>query len=177
MPGASRSALVAACSAVFIAGQRTLLFAASPDDLSRAVYRTSHFVDARQVAQAVRDNTATGDRIAVFGSEPEIYFYSDRRAATGFIYMYPLMEKQAYAARMQGEMIQQVEAVHPKIVVAVLDEFSWLIRPESERRVLQWIPRYLSACYDRIDVPGLSGSAEDFQVYRWKSDHACGTGS
>ncbi len=177
LPGGVALALVAACSAVLIVGQRTMLFAASPDDLSRAVYPASHFVDARQVAQVLRDNTAPDDRIAVLGSEPEIYFYADRRGATGYIYMYPLMETQPYASRMQDEMIGQVEAAHPKFVVVVFDKFSWLIHPESERRVLDWSPRYLDSCYDRLNVPGLSASAEVFLVYRWKSDHACRAGS
>jgi 4-amino-4-deoxy-L-arabinose transferase-like glycosyltransferase len=169
--------LVAAVSALFIVGQRQALFAASPDDLSRAVYRSEHFIDARQVAEFIRDNTAADDRIAVLGSEPEIYFYADRRAATGYVYAYALMEPQPYAAHMQDEMIREVETAHPKYVVAVLDQFSWLIRKTSERRILEWIPRYLDTCYDRVDVAGLSGSADAFQVYRWKTDHACRAGS
>jgi len=31
-------------------------------------------------------------------SEPPIYFYAGLRAAPGYIYMYPLMENQPYAA-------------------------------------------------------------------------------
>ena len=31
-------------------------------------------------------------------SEPQIYFYAGLRAAPGYIYMYPLMENQPYAA-------------------------------------------------------------------------------
>jgi len=37
-------------------------------------------------------------RIALIGSEPQIYFYVGLIAATGCIYMYPLMENQPYAA-------------------------------------------------------------------------------
>jgi 4-amino-4-deoxy-L-arabinose transferase-like glycosyltransferase len=169
--------VVGAVSLVFIAGERTLLVAASPDALSLAVYRTSTFVNARRVAQYVRDHTAPDDRLAVFGSEPEIYFYANRRAATGYIYTYALMEPQPYAAHMQDEMIGQVETAHPKYIVAVLDRTSWLIEPASRRRILEWIPRYLDACYDRVDVAGPPASAETFQVYHWKTDHMCRAGS
>ena len=175
--GGAAVALLAACSAALIVGQRAALFAASPDDVSRAVYRSSHFIDARQVAQFVRDATAPGDRIAVLGSEPEIYFYADRRAATGYIYTYALMEAQPYAARMQDEMIRQVEAAHPKFVVAVLHRSSWLMGPESPRRILDWIPRYLESCYDRVDAAGPASAEGAFEVYRWKSDHECRAGS
>lgn len=169
--------LVAACSALFIVTNRAVLFAAAPDDVSRLVYRSAYFADARQVALLIRDATAPGDQIAVFGSEPEIYFYSDRRAATAYIYTYGLMEAQPYAARMQDEMIRQVDAAHPKYLVAVLHPTSWLIHKESQRRILEWIPRYVDACYDRVDAVGLSGPADAFQVYRWKSDNPCHAGS
>jgi Dolichyl-phosphate-mannose-protein mannosyltransferase len=169
--------LVCVFSAMFIVGQRSLLFAASPDDLSLAIYGGRLFSDARPVGQFIRDETSPDDRIAVLGSEPEIYFYADRRPATGYVYTYALMEPQPYAAHMQDEMIRQVETAHPKYVVAVLDQSSWLIRKASERRVLEWIPRYLDTCYDRIDVPGLSGSVDALQVYRWKTDQACRAGS
>ena len=177
LAGGVAVALVGGCSAVLIVGQRATLFAASPDDVSRAVYQSPHFVEAREVARFVRENTAPDDRIAVLGSEPEIYFYADRRAATGYIYTYALMEPQPYAARMQDEMIRQVETAHPKYVVAVLDQSAWLIRNTSERRILAWIPRYLDTCYDGIEVPGLSASTNVFQLYRWKNDHACRAGS
>ena len=129
------------------------------------------------MAEFIRERSSPDDRIAVLGSEPEIYFYANRRAATGYIYTYALTEPQPYAARMQDELIRQVEAAHPKYVVAVLDQSSWLIGKTSERRVLDWIPRYLDKCYDRVDVAGLSGSAETLEVYRWKTDRACRAGS
>jgi len=45
----------------------------------------------------------------VLGSEPQIYFYSGRRSATGYLYMYSLTEEQKYALRMQKEMIGEIE--------------------------------------------------------------------
>ena len=37
------------------------------------------------IARYIRERTAPGDRIAVIGSEPEIYFYAERNAATGHL--------------------------------------------------------------------------------------------
>jgi len=50
-----------------------------------------------------------GERIAVLGSEPQIYFYAKRRSATGYIYTYPLMEPQPYSKQMATEFKQEVE--------------------------------------------------------------------
>ncbi len=37
----------------------------------------------------------------VFGSEPEICFYSQRRCVSSYLYTYPLMEKQKFAQQMK----------------------------------------------------------------------------
>ena len=56
----------------------------------------------------------------MLGSEPQIYFYSQRRSATGYLYTYPLMEPQPFARRMQEEMIREIESTQPEFVVLVL---------------------------------------------------------
>jgi len=43
---------------------------------------------------------------------------------------------------MQREMISQIEAAEPQYVVYVQNQLSWLTRPESERRILDWWPKY-----------------------------------
>ena len=62
------------------------------------------------------------------------------------------MEPQPYAARMQDEMIGQIEAAHPKYVVFVGIGTSWVPRPSSNRRIFERIERYTRACYERVGV-------------------------
>ena len=67
------------------------------------------FLSLFRIADYLREHTTPDDTIAVLGSEPEIYFYSHRHSATGYIYTYPLMEPQKYARQMQEEMIREIE--------------------------------------------------------------------
>lgn len=122
-------------------------FAKSPAEASELMYRSSIFVDSVQVADYLRSETAPGDKIAVLGSEPQIYFYSRRRAATGYIYMYPLMEPHPYAARMQDELIRELELGQPACVVFVNMHTSWLRRPTSERKIFVWWNTYSKTNY------------------------------
>jgi 4-amino-4-deoxy-L-arabinose transferase-like glycosyltransferase len=80
--------------------------------------------------------------IAILGSEPEIYFYSRRRSASGNMYMYPLMETHPYAAQMQRELISQIETNNPEYIIFVDYHYSWLGRPESSRLVQHWWESY-----------------------------------
>ena len=148
--------------------ERGYLFAMSPDDVSRARYGRNLFAEAPAIGRYVRERTSARDRIAVIGSEPEIYFYAGRRSATGYLYTYPLMEQQPLAARMQDDMIREIEGAHPAMVVFVASRTSWAPRPGSDRRVLAWADRYLHRCYD---VVGIAERLPDGSTaMRWGAD-------
>ena len=60
----------------------------------QTVYGSNPFPEAVQVGDYLKNHASPGARIAVLGSEPEIYFYH-RHSATGYIYTYSLMEPQS----------------------------------------------------------------------------------
>ena len=137
-----------------------------PVDLSmRSVFGGNLFAETAHVAEYLKAHTTKDDRIAVLGSEPEIYFLSRRRAATGHIYTYPLMEEHPYALKMQEQMITEIERTRPAYVVYVDDELSWLARPDSPQRIFEWWKAYWTAQMDlvlTVEVQeGLRGSDMD----------------
>ena len=127
-------------------------FVLPPEKVSRAIYGTNPFPEAVEIARYIRDRTGINDRIAVLGSEPEIYFYADRISATGHIYMYGLMEDHPYAERMQTQMIREIETERPKYVVAVNVDTSWMVRPTSSQKFLDWGDNYVRIFYDLVGV-------------------------
>ncbi len=146
------AAAFAAVAAVLLYLQRDFLFTMTPRELSRTRYGSNPFIEAVEVGRELAKRTAPGDRIAVLGSEPEIYFYANRRSATGYIYTYPLMEPQKYAARMQGEMIREIEKANPKFLVFAKIAASWLPRPDSDKRIIEWGERYVTNCFDLVGI-------------------------
>jgi hypothetical protein len=125
-----------------LAGNGAVWFTLSPDKAHLEVYRSTVFDESAKMADYIRTHAAKNARIAVVGSEPEIYFLARRRSASGYIYMFPLMEDQPYAAKMQEEMIAEIEKNRPEYVVYVNDDFSWLRGPNSNPRVLDWWKGY-----------------------------------
>ncbi|MHC4124218.1 MAG: glycosyltransferase family 39 protein [Planctomycetota bacterium] len=99
--------------------QRDFFFKMTPTMAARNTYSPNPFPESLEIARFIRENTDTNDRIAVIGSEPQIYFYSNRRSATGYIYTYPLMENHPYAVKMQQEMAQEIEKTSPEFLVFV----------------------------------------------------------
>jgi len=136
----------------YVANEREYLFSMSADTLGGTLYGSSPFRAAIDIAGYLREHTNPDDRIAVLGSEPEIYFYADRTSASGYIYTYPLMERQKYSSRMKDEMIREIEAAHPKYLVFVQVPTSWLVHPQSDLKIFSWIERYTSQCYELIGI-------------------------
>jgi hypothetical protein len=160
--------LAVAAMGAYLAAERDYLFRLSPRDLSRSVYGANPFVEAPEIARYLASRTAPDDRIVVFGSEPEIYFYANRRSGTGYIYTYALMEPQPYASRMQDEMRREIEAAAPKYIVAVLIGASWLARPNSDQRIITWYQRYVTSCYEPVGLVDIHSA--DRTTIKWEGE-------
>lgn len=160
-------ALVVVCATGIAAGavlfgNGAVWFTLSPKKAVEKIYLSSLFGDTREVAAFIQEHTPPGARIAVIGSEPEIYFYARRRSATGHIYTYALMEAHPYAARLQEEMIKQVEEAKPEYVVFIQNQSSWLTQPESEKKILDWWPKYWEQNLQLIQTVATRQGAQEF---------------
>ena len=152
---ANRAMVARFCSVVILGAavgwpiitERKFFFQASLDDASRLIYPESPFSESIKIGEYLRERTSRGDTIAVLGSEPQIYFYSNRRSATGYIYTYGLMEAQKYATRMQEEMIREIERARPKFLIFVVMPDSWLQQPQSEQQIFTWANEYTAQNY------------------------------
>jgi len=144
--------------------QSDFLFSDDPVTATRSVYAPNPFTEAPQIAGYIKAHTAPQDRIAVLGSEPEIYFYAQRRSASGYIYSYEFMEEQKFASQMQQDAIHAIEEARPEYIVNVNVFFSWFPRPKSDRTIFEWSRKYLQDQYERVGVVDLLPQQAEF---RW----------
>ena len=156
--------LVAFAQGLF--GQREYLFAPDPVLACQSVYEENPFAEAVVVGEYLKSHASLGARIAVFGSEPEIYFYAHRHSATGYIYTYSLMEEQPYALEMQKEMIAEVEAARPEFVIFVNVPESFGRLPGSKPQIFAWAGTYLPSHYERVGVVDMNDPSD----YVWGDD-------
>jgi hypothetical protein len=135
-----------------------LFFQWPVDKVGRQLYRENPFAEAVAAARLIEEHSAPAARVAVIGSEPEIYFYARRHSATGYIYTYPLMEAQPYALVMQQEMAREIESVRPEYLVQVPYALSWLRQPGSNRYLADWFDGYAAKSYDKVGTVGFLSS-------------------
>ena len=139
-----------------------------PNEISRIMYGSNPFVEAPEIANYIKENSAATDKIAVLGSEPEIFFYADRHSATGYIYTYGLMEIHDYNKKMQQEMIAEIEKNKPKFIVFCDIATSWLTRPNSPMLIFDWFNKYSDANYE---LTGVADIVSGYQtIYKWNDE-------
>jgi hypothetical protein len=124
-----------------------LWFSLNPDEASDRIYGSSLFSACAQAGHYIKAHSQSTARVAVLGSEPEIYFYSQRLSATGYIYVYPMMDSHDYARKMQEQLINEIETQKPEFIVFMNVHFSWLGRESSPHNIFKWWQAYWNTRY------------------------------
>ncbi len=119
---------------------RQIIRGTGPND--HGLYGLDPLPEAEVVAKFIADNSAPDARVAILGSEPEIYFLAHRHSATGYIYTYGLMEPQPFALTMQREMIGDIEACRPQFLVYARNIMSWNRHDDSTSLIFNWWAAY-----------------------------------
>jgi hypothetical protein len=147
--------------------ERYYLFISPPNDVSRSVYKNNPFSESIVIANYIREHSALSDKIAVLGSEPQIYFYSNRLSATGHIYMHNLtMTSGSIAERFLGELISDIESQRPLYIVKIAYD-EWAGNPELRQKLEDWSDNHLNKYYKRV---GLIDIYQDKTKYYWEKD-------
>ena len=123
------------------------------------------------IAEYVNRHSTPDQQMAVLGSEPQLYFYARRHAATGHLFAYPLMERNPFALKLQQDMSREIEAAKPEFLVAFDNSSSWwMVVPDPQRFILDWSARYVERYYRPVGlVDILTPERTD---YRWGEEAA-----
>jgi len=162
------SLLISAAILYSLCQNRMVFFKLSPSGFSRMTYGRNPFMESLEISSYIKARTDPEDKILVLGSEPQIYFYSGRRAATKYIYAYPLMEEHRYTLSMQEEMINDVESARPEFIVFVNIPTSWLVKQKSEKLVFNWFDDYSKAYYKKVGIVDII--SPNLTVYKWDGE-------
>jgi hypothetical protein len=152
--------------------QKGWFFDMDPVTLCRFVYAGNPFTESIPVARYIETNTSLYDKILIFGSEPQLAFYSGRKSATGYIYMYDLVYDHPYVGKMQDEMFREAEESKPAMAIFVSVPYSWLARPEVSDTLFRWFNDYLVRNqFKTVGVVELKNPPES-SIYAWDQDAA-----
>jgi len=159
--------LLLAAGGIVVWQQREFSFVWTPTRVCREVYGANPFVESPVIAEYLNRHLQPDQQVAVLGSEPQLYFYTKRVAATKYITVHSLMEPQPFASKMQEEMRQEIEEAKPEFLIFVGVDVSWMVRPDSDRFLLDWKNSYVRRFYHPVGLADILWPKEEQTDYRW----------
>ena len=146
---------------------RIIKYYTSPDETNilRTVYGQNPFPESKIIGDLIKEHSEPEDRIAVFGSEPQIFFYSDRRGVSKHNYVAYIVDKTPEAIEFQREFIADVENAMPKFLVYFRHPVSWLTQAEADKTIFGWFDSFANENYDLVGLTQVLGPNQLF--HKW----------
>lgn len=112
------------------AARARIYFFSPPETVAKKLLYPNPLYEAALAADYIKTHSNPQDRVYVFGSEPQIYFYSGLRSATRHIFVYPLTLFPRGPADIRAEL-EALEASPPRFLVYVNLRASTLIASDT----------------------------------------------
>jgi 4-amino-4-deoxy-L-arabinose transferase-like glycosyltransferase len=128
--------------------ERLYYFPGSPANKSVNVYGDVLFAEAIPVARFIAERSTSSERIFVLGSEPEVYYYARRQAATRYIFMHPLIWPSPDTRERQAVVLEQLSRTPPDWIVTVFVPHSFAIYRQTPLDLFVGVRRLLRDAYE-----------------------------
>ncbi len=122
----------------------------SPLDKSKHLYGINPFAESPEIGQYLQKNSSPNDRVFIFGSEPQIFFYANRLSMDRYIFCYPLLTPFHDSIKRQHEVIEELQKQEPRLIITVFIEPSLYTSPETPREIFGALQKRLAADYRLI---------------------------
>lgn len=131
--------------------------------IMRQTYGNNPFPETMDIANFLNQRMKPQDQLAVFGSEPELFIYTNKMSPTRHIFFSTIVASIPAHKEFQREFVKEVEAAKPKYFVFYRHSVSLLVQPNTDQYVFEWANKYLADNYKVIglvDMPDgqLSGT-------------------
>ncbi len=111
------STLLVSCTLGTMINLQIDFFKLDPIEISLEKYKRQ-FLDAREIGQEIKAITAPDDLIYYWGSESGVYYYSQRKSASGIFYNLPLKEKRnSQKEALNARLLADLMATPPDVFI------------------------------------------------------------
>jgi 4-amino-4-deoxy-L-arabinose transferase-like glycosyltransferase len=121
---------------------------ATPASKLHRLYGSNPFPESPALGAWLAARSSPEDRVFVYGSEPQLLFYAQRRSASRYMYVYPLTMPLPAAAERQRELLAELDASPPRFVVGVFVRTSLLEQPSTPRELSRGLRERVERDYE-----------------------------
>ncbi len=132
--------------------QRAYYFHPNYDLILRQVYGTNPFPETMEIANYINSVAKPEDQLAVFGSEPELFIYTNKMSPTRHIMFSTIVAAIPEHKQFQREFVADIEKVKPKYFVFYRVGISLLVQANVDQYVFDWANKYIADNYKVVGV-------------------------
>jgi len=148
-----------------ISALKKYYFNTNSTQLLRQVYGLNPFPESKVIADKLNTMMRPEDKLAVFGTEIQMYFYTNkispsRFAGSGALLEFPIKK----ADDWQKEFINDVEKANPRFLVFFSHPISWLANPKVNNLIFPWFDKFSAEKYNLI---GYADMYDNMTNYVW----------
>jgi 4-amino-4-deoxy-L-arabinose transferase-like glycosyltransferase len=133
-----------------ISGQKGYYFAPNQFEILRQVYGDNPFVESKPVADKIKSLAKAGDQLMVWGSEPQLSFYTQLPSPTRHTFIAVTNVQMEKTKAWKEEIKKDVEAAKPTFMVMVNHPFSWQFKTTEDQDMYRWAYEYANKNYDLV---------------------------
>jgi hypothetical protein len=142
---------------------KTYYFNPDHTQILRAVYGLNPFPESKVIADKLNSMMKPEDQIAVFGTEIQMYVYTNRKspsrfAGSGALLEFPVKQSNDW----QKEFISDVEKANPRFLVFFSHPISWMANPKTENLIFPWFDKFSSEKYKLIGYADMYDSNTNY---------------
>lgn len=89
----------------------------TPAEKARLLYADAPFPESIPVGEYLARHAHPEDRVFVYGNEPQILYYSNRRTACRYIYVYPQLTPAPGVLERQDALLNELRSTLPRYIV------------------------------------------------------------
>jgi len=148
-----------------ISKQREYYFKPNYFKLLRTVYGINPFPEAKIIADKLNAVLKPEDKIAIMGTEIELYVYTNkfspsRFSGSGALVEFPVAQSQDW----QREFMGDVEKAAPRFLIFFANRYSWMQHPKAVNLIEPWFNKYVN---EKYNLYGFADMYSDQTRYFW----------
>lgn len=128
-------------------------FDTPPEATALRMYVTNPFIESRELSKLLNREMRPNDNLMVWGSEPQVYVYTNKKAPTRHFYTAFSSTPGPRGTEIQKEIMETIQADKPEYMIYFVHPFSWSMKPDSDTTLYQWAYRL---CRDEYTVIGVA---------------------
>jgi hypothetical protein len=136
--------------------------------IMRNTYGNNPFPEIKELAKQMNTFLKLSDQVALIGSEPEFYIYTNKKSPSKHLFFTVLVADMPEHKQWQRDYAKSIEEMKPNYLVYVNHPISLLVQPNTDRYIFDWANKYITENYKLI---GLIDMVDGYQsIYKWNQD-------